>query len=90
MEGLDKELDGMTGDKLRAFVGAACSEVGLRTMNMDDDETRSWILRNCERVGLLVADLNDDEKRSWIFPARGVSKDPPARPYYDVAPERTL
>ena len=24
------------------------------------------------------------------FPARGVSKDPPARPYYDVAPERTL
>jgi hypothetical protein len=23
-------------------------------------------------------------------PARGVSKDPPARPYYDVAPERTL
>ncbi len=23
-------------------------------------------------------------------PARGVSRDPPARPYYDVAPERTL
>ena len=25
-----------------------------------------------------------------LIPARGVSKDPPARPYYDVAPERTL
>jgi hypothetical protein len=27
---------------------------------------------------------------SEIAPAGGVSKDPPVRPYYDVAPERTL
>ena len=36
------------------------------------------------------ADAIEDVGPGLSVPARGVSKDPPARPYYDVAPERTL
>ncbi len=31
-----------------------------------------------------------EDRRVAAAPARGISKDPPARPYYDVAPKRTL
>ena len=41
--------------ELRAFVRTAASEVGLRTVEMNDDEIRDFIMRNAERVGLQVA-----------------------------------
>jgi hypothetical protein len=56
-------------------------------------------LRAEDRVGLSDAELHAaaerfadqfTEEALAMAPARGISKDPPARPYYDVAPERTL
>ena len=55
MENLDAELEGKSGDELRALVRTAASEVGLRMVEMNDDELRDFILRNAERVGLQVA-----------------------------------
>ena len=51
-QSLDDELRGMSGTALRAFLKAACIEVGLRVMDMSDDDTRTFILRNRDRVGL--------------------------------------
>lgn len=61
---LDSELGEMTGEQLRAFVGAAATEVGLRVVGMNDDELRTFIQRNAERVGLGVVDLRGEGAES--------------------------
>ena len=54
LEDLDKDLEGKSGEELRAFVRAAATEVGLRMLDMNDDETREFILKHAPRLGLEV------------------------------------
>lgn len=51
---LDSVLEGLSRDELRLRLAQACSEVGMRVVDMTDEATRDWILRNAERVGLEV------------------------------------
>ena len=53
---LDSELEGMTGEQLRAFIRTLCNEVGLRMVDMNEAQTREWILNNASKVGLRVVD----------------------------------
>ena len=55
VEGLDSVIEGMSTEEIRAHIRAACTEVGLRVVDMDDDQLRDFIVRNAERVGLRVS-----------------------------------
>ena len=54
LESLDKELEGKNTDQLRLEMAQACSEIGMRVVDMDDEATRDFIIRNAARVGLVV------------------------------------
>ena len=54
---LDNELDGMSPEQLRSFIGAAAMQAGLRLVDMNDESTKKFILANAERVGLEVSEM---------------------------------
>jgi len=53
---LDNELDGMSPEQLRNFIGSAAMQAGLRLVDMNAERTKKFILANAERVGLEVCE----------------------------------
>lgn len=51
---LDAEIESMTVDQIREFIKGACTEVGLRMVDMNPVQTRDWIITNAPKVGLRV------------------------------------